>query len=75
MSKTNFEVITANVQELGRFLGSLPVLDAPWDTEFQKRFCATCDAVNCDAENCHHPQERNNPDWWLSLEADSGVAK
>ena len=64
MSKTNFEAITEGVQGLGRFLRSLPIIEAPWDTEFQKRYCSGC------------PNEcfRNNPEWWLSLEADSGVA-
>ena len=39
---TNFEAITKNAQELGRFLRSLPILEAPWDTEFQKRYCSGC---------------------------------
>lgn len=45
---------------------------APWDTEFQKRYCSGCVAENCDA--CPNERFRNNPEWWLSLEADSGVA-
>lgn len=49
MSKTNFEAITAGVQGLGRFLRSLPIIEAPWDTEFQKRYCSGCAAENCDA--------------------------
>lgn len=44
MSKTNFEAIAAGAQELGRFLRSLPILEAPWDTEFQKRYCSGCAA-------------------------------
>lgn len=70
--KTNFEAITAGAQELGRFLRSLPIIEAPWDTEFQKRYCSGCRAENCDA--CLNERFRNNPEWWLSLEADSGVA-
>ena len=70
MSKTNFEAIAAGAQELGRFLRSLPILEAPWDTEFQKRYCSGCAAENCDA--CPNECFRNNPEWWLSLEADSG---
>lgn len=62
----------ADAQGLGRFLRSLPVLEAPWDTEFQKRYCSGCVAENCDA--CPNERFRNNPEWWLSLEADSGVA-
>lgn len=73
MSKTNFEAITAGVQGLGRFLRSLPDhRKQPWDTEFQKRYCSGCAAENCDA--CPNERFRNNPEWWLSLEADSGVA-
>ena len=67
MGKTNFEAITAGAQELGRFLRSLPIIEAPWDMEFQKRYCSGCDA-------CRNERFRNNPEWWLSLEADSGVA-
>ena len=47
MSKTNFEAITPDAQGLGRFLRSLPVLEAPWDTEFQKRYCSGCVAAAC----------------------------
>lgn len=72
MSKTNFEAITADAQGLGRFLRSIPILDAPWDTEFHKRYCSGCAAENCDA--CPNESFRNNPEWWLSLEADSGAA-
>ena len=70
--ETNFEAITAGAQGLGRFLRSLPIIEAPWDTEFQKRYCSGCAAENCDA--CPNERFRNNPEWWLSLEADSGVA-
>ena len=72
MSKTNFEAITAGVQGLGRFFRSLPCIEAPWDAAFQKRYCSSCTAENCDA--CPNERFRNNPEWWLSLEADSGVA-
>lgn len=34
---TNFEKLTATKPELARFLRSLPILEAPWDTEFQKK--------------------------------------
>jgi len=72
----NFERITASPEALGEFLGSLPVLQGPWDDDFQRTFCATCEAENCDAENCHHQAERNNPTWWLLLTcAGSGPVK
>lgn len=64
---TVFEELTKSPQALGSFLRSLPVLEAPWDTEFQKRFCAGCAAEDCDA--CQNQKYRNNPDWWLTVEA------
>ncbi len=57
--KTNFEALTADAQGLGRFLRSLPVLEAPWDTEFQKRYCSGCVAENCDA--CPNERFRTIP--------------
>lgn len=65
---TQFEKITASPEALGAFLASLPVLQGPWDDDFQRTFCANCEAENCDAENCHHPAERDNPTWWLGQE-------
>ena len=67
-----FEKITASPEVLGEFLGNLPVLQGPWDDDFQRTFCATCEAENCDAENCHHQAERNNPTWWLKQEVVDG---
>lgn len=49
---TNFEAITADAKELGRFLRSLPIIEAPWDTEFQKRYCSGCAAEKCNASEC-----------------------
>ena len=69
---TVFEAITKDAATLAALLGSLPVLEAPWDDEFHKRFCSSCDAENCDAENCPNNAFRNNPAWWLALDA-SGV--
>ena len=64
---TVFERITESPEVLAAFLAALPVIDGPWDKEFQKRFCAGCAATDCDA--CPHATERNNPGWWLSLSA------
>lgn len=68
---TVFEAITKDAPTLARVLGSLPVLEAPWDDAFHKAYCAGCDAENCDAENCPHNEFRNNPEWWLSLNAEA----
>ena len=46
---------------------SLPCIEAPWDAAFQKRYCSSCTAENCDA--CANEQFRNNPEWRLSLPA------
>ena len=63
---TQFEQITKSQETLGAFLAALPVIEGPWDKEFQARFCAGC-AATCDV--CPHAAERNNPRWWLTLEA------
>ncbi len=62
---TQFEKITQSPETLGAFLAALSVIDGPWDTEFQARFCAGCAAENCDA--CPNQRFRNNPGWWLTL--------
>lgn len=67
--RTIFEAVTKDKHTLAETLGSLPVLEAPWDDAFHKIYCAECEAENCDAENCPHNEFRNNPEWWLSLPA------
>lgn len=70
MSKGNttaFDAITKDKPTLAGFLRSLPCIEAPWDAAFQKRYCSSCTAENCDA--CANEQFRNNPEWWLSLPA------
>ncbi len=65
---TNFEAITQNAEMLGAFLRALPVLEGPWDTEFQRRYCTGCEKASCDDGGpCPHENERNNPGWWLGL--------
>lgn len=63
-----FDAITKDKPTLAGFLRSLPCIEAPWDAAFQKRYCSSCTAENCDA--CANEQFRNNPEWWLSLPAD-----
>lgn len=70
---TQFEKITESPEVLGAFLAALPVVDGPWDKEFQARFCASCPAKDCGA--CQHAAERNNPGWWLTLETGGGQAE
>lgn len=62
-----FDAITKDKPTLAGFLRSLPCIEAPWDAAFQKRYCSSCTAENCDA--CANEQFRNNPEWWLSLPA------
>lgn len=66
-SKTNFDAITKDKHTLAAFLRSLPVLEAPWDAEFHKRYCARCVKEDCD--ECVNEDFRSNPEWWLSLPA------
>ena len=69
-SETVFEAVTKDAATLARLLGALPVLEAPWDTEFQQRYCSKCFRADCDdADECPYQQDRNNPAWWLSLDA------
>lgn len=71
---SNFEEITKSPEALGEFLRALPILDGPWDTEFQRRYCAGCGKVSCDDEEpCPHEEKRNNPGWWLGLAAENQV--
>ncbi len=68
-----FDAITKDKPTLAGFLRSLPVIDAPWDAAFQKHYCSSCTAENCDA--CANEQFRNNPEWWLSLPAARSVKR
>lgn len=64
---TAFDAITKDKQTLAGFLRSLPCIEAPWDTAFQKHYCSSCIKTDCD--DCIHEEFRNNPEWWLSLPA------
>lgn len=64
----HFEKITKSPDTLAKFLQTLPVLDGPWDEEFEKRFCVDC--LCCDCNGCPHEEYRNNPLWWLHLETE-----
>jgi len=68
LRKTYFEQITTSPEALAEFLASIPTLETPWDTVFQRTYCAACSAENCDAENCPHQAARHNPAWFLAQE-------
>jgi len=66
---TYFEKITQSPEALGAFLASLPIVEGPWDTEFNRSCCAGCSLVECDGgDGCPHEDKRNNPAWWLGME-------
>lgn len=65
---TNFEKITETPEALGEFLASLPVATGPWDAEFHKAFCDSCERVDCAQETCTH--RGNRPLWWLNQAAE-----
>lgn len=72
---TNFEEIARTPETLAAFLRSLPVLDGPWDEEFQRQYCAGCGKVSCDGgSGCPYEEKRNSPGWWLGLEAGTAGA-
>ena len=48
---TNFEEIARTPETLAAFLRSLPVLDGPWDEEFQRQYCAgDCEVIEREPE-------------------------
>ena len=67
---TNFEKITASPDVLGEFLASLPVATGPWDEEFHRAFCDSCELLECRAETC--PYKGNRQLWWLMMGAKPG---
>lgn len=68
---TNFEAIAKSPEALGGFLASLMVVNAPWDSHFQRTVCQGCKHYGRDCGNvCPHEDKRNNPTWWLKLEAE-----
>lgn len=66
---SNFEKITSSEITLGDFLGSLNLIDSPWEEDFHREFCDRRSSENCNAENCPHMEERDDPRWWLMKEA------
>lgn len=64
---TVFQKITASPEALGGVLASLSAAEAPWDKAFREVYCQGCGRENCDT--CPHEEYRNNPVWWLRLEA------
>ena len=67
---TNFEEIARTPETLAAFLRSLPVLDGPWDEEFQRQYCAGCGKVSCDdGSGCPYEESGIAPagGWGLKL--------
>lgn len=64
---TIFDAVTRDAPTLANFLRSLPVLEGPWNTEFQSHYCAKCIWGSCD--ECPNEDIRDNPLWWLTLPA------
>ena len=64
---TNFERVTASPEALAGVLTSIPTAEAPWDEAFREAYCTGCEKENCDV--CPYEENRNNPLWWLGLEA------
>ena len=69
---SNFEKNTASPDALGEFLASLPVATGPWDEEFHRAFCDSCELSECRTETC--PHKGNRPLWWLMLGSKEGKA-
>lgn len=63
---TRFERITASPDDLAAVLAQIPTTDAPWDTAFERAFCAGCALENCD--DCLH-KNVDRIKWWLGQTA------
>lgn len=66
---TVFEKLTASPASLSAVLSTIVTTGAPWDDAFHAHFCKKCDAAGCD--ECQHQEERNNPAWWLGMDAEA----
>ncbi len=64
---TNFEKITETPETLATFLTSIPIAGGPWDVEFHREFCDSCERENCDEGKCPNQDKRCNPLWWLLM--------
>lgn len=49
----NYQSITASLEELAAFLGSIPAIETPWDDAFHRLYCSSCSAADCD--DCRRP--------------------
>lgn len=67
---TNFEKITETPEALGEFFASLPVATGPWDEEFHRAFCDSCELLECRTETC--PYKGSRPLWWLMMGGKEG---
>ena len=68
----NFEEITKNPETLGAFLRGLPVIEAPWDEAFQRKYCAGCGKVSCDVIDMAQFYERTTPQGGSYIVAKAG---
>ena len=69
---TNFEKYTSSPGALEKLLKEVSVRDErPWEVSFRMVFCCNCCLENC-PEVCPHEEKRDNPGWWLGLEAEHG---
>lgn len=66
---TVFEQVIKDRETLAGMLTSLRAVNTPWDAAFQKAYCDKCELEDCDTQGCPHQAQRNNPLWWLGLEA------
>ena len=62
-----FEKITESPEALASLLRAIPAIETPWDDAFHRLCCSSCTADVCD--DCRRP-ERDNPLWWLGLQAE-----
>lgn len=65
----NFEKYTVSPEMMGKLLKEVSTKEEkPWDAAFDRIFCDNCEFEDC-PEACPYEAYRNNPRWWLGLEA------
>jgi Fe-S-cluster-containing dehydrogenase component len=68
----NYEKYTSSPEMLEKLLKEVSTREEkPWEIAFNRIFCHECEHDTC-PEVCPHEEQRDNPGWWLGLEAEHG---
>ena len=65
----NFEKYTSSPEMIEKLLKEVSEkAEKPWEIAFEQIFCSSCAFDDC-PKVCPHEDCRDNPGWWLGLEA------